>query len=68
MFRNINDKYPRMAGYTLMNNYWTVDKPMAAFTTCHLGLLLTIAILLNLYGTAPFEQLLNSARLIEMWL
>ena len=58
-------------GYTKMLFVWTLDKPMASLSTCHLIVLPWMAILLNiviLYGTALFEQLINIARYIEMWI
>ena len=36
MFKNRIDKYLRRAGYTEMNNCWTLNKPMASLSTCHL--------------------------------
>ena len=32
------DTYLRRAGYTQLKNVWTLDKPMASVSTCHLGL------------------------------
>ena len=29
--------YLRKAGYTQMKNCWTLNKPMASLSTCHLG-------------------------------
>ena len=54
-----------------MKTFWTLDKPIASLSTCHLGVLPWMAILLNLaifYGTVLFEQLINIARYIETWM
>ena len=40
MFKNKVDPYLRRAGYTLVKNYWTLDKLMASLSTCHVGLCL----------------------------
>ena len=40
MFKNKVDTYLRRAGYTLMKKFWTLDKQMVSFSTCHLGLCL----------------------------
>ena len=40
VFKNKVDKYLRRAGYTYIKNVWTLDKPMASLSTCHLGLCL----------------------------
>ena len=50
-----------------MKNRWTLDKPMASVSTC-LSILPWMAILLNLYGTALLEQLMNIARFVKMWM
>ena len=54
-----------------MTNGWTLGKPMASLSTCHLGVLSWMAILLILvifYVIALFEQMINIARFIEMWM
>ena len=40
MFKNKVDPYLRGAGYTQMKNCWTLDKPMASLSTCHMDLCL----------------------------
>ena len=39
-----------------MNIFWTLDKPMASLSTCHLGLLPWMAILLNLAKVLKFAD------------
>ena len=36
MFKNRINRYLIRAGYTYMRNCWTLDKPMASLSTCHL--------------------------------
>ena len=50
-----------------MNFFWTIDKPIASLSTCHLGVLPWMAILLSL-ETDLFQQLINIARFIELWM
>ena len=38
MFKDKVDTYLRRAGYTSMKTVWTLDKPMASLSTCHLSL------------------------------
>ena len=40
MFKNKVDTYLKRAGYTQVNKFWTLIKPMASSSTCHLGLCL----------------------------
>ena len=49
MFKNKVDTYIRRAGYSIVGEHcWTLDKPVASLSTCHLGLWLGWQILLNL--------------------
>ena len=50
-----------------MKNCWTRDKPMASLSTCHLGLLPWMAVLLNLfrYTSAAFELVLAARGIQE---
>ena len=50
---------------THMTNCWTFDKPMASLSTSYLGVLPWMVTLLNLDGTAVFEQLINIARFFK---
>ena len=54
MFKKKTDKYLR-TGYVI-KNCWTLDKPMASLSTCHLGLLplMKILLLLNLCRILSF--------------
>ena len=45
---NKDDNDLKRVGYKYMDNCWTLDKPMASLSTCHLGVLPWMAILLNL--------------------
>ena len=58
----LNYSFLKRTGHTLVENGWTLDKPMDSLSTCHLGVLPSMAILFNLDGTVLFEQLLNIAR------
>ena len=51
-----------------MTDCCTLDKSVASLYTSHLGDFPWMAIWLNLYGTALFEQVINIERLIEMWM
>ena len=48
MFKNKIDKYLRRAAYTYMKHVWIPGMPVASMCTCHLGLLVCMATLLNL--------------------
>ena len=41
MLKNKIYNYFRRAGHILMKNCWTLDKPMASLSTCHLGFFLS---------------------------
>ena len=47
MLKNKIEKYLRRVGYKYMNNYQILNKPMTSLSSCHLGFLLWMAILLN---------------------
>ena len=53
-----------------MTIVWTLDKPMASLPTCHLVVLHWMTILFNRvnFCMALFEQFINIARFIEMWM
>ena len=50
-----------------MTNCWTFDRPMASLSTSYLGMLPWMVTLLNLDGTAVFEQLINVAHFFKKW-
>ena len=53
-----------------VKHFWTLDKPMASLSTCHMGVLPWMAILLNLVRmyVDTLKVTLGNTLLINMWM